>query len=194
MKNFVFGILSVLATTFVFGQEIPKGLAIHQRAPNFTAVDQNGKKFVLSDALKKGPVVLVFYRGEWCPYCNKQLKKLEDSLVFIQQKSATLIAVTPEKPENITKTIGKTKASYPILFDDGLTIMKAYGVAFKIDSSSVLKYKNYGIDFAVQNGSNGANLPIPAVYIINKQGVIIYRHFDADYKKRASVNEILSNL
>jgi peroxiredoxin len=195
MKHLILSIVTLILAQLTLAQNDPKGLNVNDKAPDFTAIDQSGKKFSLSNEVKNKTVVIVFYRGQWCPYCNKQLKQLEDSLSFIKDKGATLIAVTPEKPENISKTISKTKASYPVLFDEGLKIMKDYDVAFSVDSSTVIKYKKYGIDFTDANGKiNGANLPVPAVYIINQQGVIIYRHFDPDYKKRASVQEILAHL
>lgn len=189
-------LLAVLAFQSVnmMAQDGPKGLQLNDKAPGFTAKDQNGKTVELKDQLKKGAVVLVFYRGQWCPYCNLQLKKLEDSLSLIMAKGASLITVTPEKPENITKTITKTKATYPILYDDGLKIMKSYDVAFAVDEKTIAKYKNYGIDFTEANGANGANLPVPAVYIISKEGKILFRHFDTDYKNRVSVAEILAHL
>ncbi len=190
-----FLLLTILfAAKFIIAQEGPKGLQVNDDAPAFTAKDQSGKNVSLSDQLKKGAVVLVFYRGQWCPYCNKQLKKLEDSLSLITGKGASLITVTPEKPENIDKTVKKTKASYPILYDDGLKIMKSYDVAFAVDAPTVEKYKGYGIDFTQANGTNGANLPVPALYIISKEGKIIFRHFDTDYSKRTSVAEILEHL
>lgn len=194
MKQIAIALLLILPAIRTIAQKTPQGLAAQQKAPDFSAKDHTGKTIHLKDQLKKGSVVLVFYRGQWCPYCNKQLKKLEDSLQLILAKGASLIAVTPEKPENIDKTIAKTKASYPILFDDGLRIMKSYDVAFAVDNATVEKYKKYGIDFTLSNGSNGANLPVPAVYVINKKGVIVYRHFDADYRNRASVQEILKHL
>ena len=163
-------------------------------APAFSAKDQTSKRVSLSEELKKGAVVLVFYHGQWCPYCNKHLKKLEDSLSLITAKGASLITITPEKPENISKTIEKTKASYSILFDDGLKIMKSYDVAFAMDEKTLEKYKGYGIDFTKANGENGANLPVPALYIIGMDGKIAYRYFDTDYSKRASVTEILAHL
>ncbi len=189
-------LLAVLAfqSVTMMAQDGPKGLQLNDKAPGFTAKDQNGKTVELKDQLKKGAVVLVFYRGQWCPYCNLQLKKLEDSLSLIMAKGASLITVTPEKPENIAKTITKTKATYPILYDDGLKIMKSYDVAFAVDEKTIAKYKNYGIDFTEANGANGANLPVPAVYIISKEGKILFRHFDADYRNRVSVAEILAHL
>jgi peroxiredoxin len=194
MKKYFLSTIVLFAALFINAQDAPKGLQVNDDAPSFTAKDQSGKNFSLSDQLKNGPVVLVFYRGQWCPYCNKQLKKLEDSLSLITAKGASLVTVTPEKPGNITKTVEKTKASYPILYDEGLKIMKSYDVAFAVDASTVKKYKGYGIDFTQANGSNGANLPVPAIYIISKEGKIIFRHFDKDYTKRASIAEILEHL
>jgi peroxiredoxin len=194
MKKIIILNIAILISIASIAQMGPKGLNVNDKAPAFAAADQNGKTFNLDNQLKKGDVVLVFYRGQWCPYCNKELKSLEDSLSSIIAKGATLVAITPEKPENISKTIEKTKAAYPILFDDGLKIMKSYDVAFKVDDKTIEKYKGYGIDFSQANGDNGANLPIPAVYIINKEGKIIYRYFDADYRRRASVAEILAHL
>ena len=192
MKFQFTAILSVLFVTCVFSQ--PKGLELNANAPDFSGVDQSKKNISLSKLLKKGKVILVFYRGEWCPFCNKELKALEDSLSLISSKWANVLAITPEIVENVSKTVEKTKASYSILHDEGLKIMKAYDVAYAVDDKTIKAYQGYGIDFNKSNGSNGANLPVPAVYIINKSGKIIYRYFDADFRKRPSVKELLSNL
>ncbi|MDQ2753073.1 MAG: AhpC/TSA family protein [Bacteroidota bacterium] len=137
---------------------------------------------------------MVFYRGQLCPYCNRQLSQLQDSVSFIRQKGASLIAVSPETSENINKTVEKTKAAYPVLSDEGLKIMNSYHVTYTIDSATINKYKQYGLDFNTLNGKNGEHLPVPAVYIIDKNDIIIYVHFDPDYTKRASVKEILTYL
>lgn len=192
MKRIVLSVSFLLSVSLLIAQE---GLQVNAAAPSFTGKDQHGKTVDLEEQLKKGPVVLVFYRGHWCPYCNNQLRKLEDSLSLITGKGASLIAVSPEKPENVAKTIQKTKASFPVLSDDGLTIMKSYDVVFTVDDKTVEKYKGYGIDFTEVNGTtNGASLPVPAVYIINKERKIIFRHFDKNYAKRVSVAEILGHL
>lgn len=180
---------------FLSAQEKPEGLFINSKAPDFRSIDQYGKEIRLKDVLRDSVVVLVFYRGQWCPYCSKQLKKLEDSLQLITAKGARLIAITPEKPEYITKTIEKTKASYPLIYDKDLKIMKAYSVAFEVDERTVSRYKNADIDLAAANGQKDkVYLPVPAIYIINKEGTIVYRFFEPDYKKRAAVQEILENL
>jgi len=176
-------------------QEKPEGLFINSKAPDFKATDQYGNEIRLKDVLKDSIVVLIFYRGEWSPYCIKYLKTLEDSVHAIKNKGARLMAITPEKPEFISKTIEKTKASYPLLYDKEMKIMKAYAVAFEVDEKTVSRYKNADIDLATANGQKDKiYLPITAVFIINKEGTINYRYFDSDYKKRASVKEILDNL
>jgi peroxiredoxin len=195
MHKIFFLVSFLFAHLFLSAQEKPEGLFINSKAPDFKATDQYGNDIRLKDVLKDSLVVLIFYRGQWCPYCNKQLKKLEDSLLLIKNKGARLIAVTPEKPEYISKTIEKTKASYPLLYDKEMKIMKAYGVAFQVDDKSVSRYKNADIDLLNANGQKDkAFLPVPATYIISKEGTILYRFFDTDYKKRPSVQEILDNL
>ncbi len=193
MKKLFIGGIVLFLTANLFAQ--PKGLNLNDKAPDFTAKDQNGKNISLKNELKNGSVVLVFYRGQWCPFCNRALKQLEDSLSLIKDKGAAVLTITPEKQDNIVKTITKTKASFPILHDEGLQIMKSYDVAFKVDDKTIEAYKKYGIDFAEANGeANGANLPVPAVYVINKEGKIVYKYFDADYRKRSTVKDILSHL
>jgi peroxiredoxin len=195
MRKILFTAFVLFVSFAAIAQQVPTGLNVDDKAPVFIAKDQGNKVFELDKQLKKGPVVLVFYRGQWCPFCNKQLKKLEDSLSLISAKGATLVAVTPEKPENVNKTIAKTKASYPILFDDGLKIMKSYNVDFEVDAQTIERYKKYGIDFTEANTpANGAHLPVPALYVINKDGKIVFRHFDPDYRNRASVKDILEHL
>jgi peroxiredoxin len=190
----------LLTVAFVFAgliaeaQEAPEGMFINSKAKDFSAKDQFGNTVRLKDLVKKGNVVLVFYRGYWCPFCNKFLQKLEDSLQLIKDKGATLLAVTAEKAESITKTIEKTGAEYSILFDEELKIMKAYDVEYEVPVNTVTRYRNTGIQLDEINGKNGNFLPIPAVYIIDKDSNISYRFFNADYKKRPSVKEILDNL
>lgn len=195
MHRILFLLVGILASSVALAQEKPEGLFINSKAPDFQAIDQNGKEIRLKDVLKDSLVVLFFYRGQWCPYCNRHLKKLEDSLQLIKDNGAKLIAVTPEKPEFISKTIEKTKASYSLLYDKEMKIMKAYAVAFQVDDKTVSRYKNADIDLATANGQKDKiYLPVPAVYVISKEGTILYRFFNTDYKRRPSVEEIVANL
>src|SRR5271170_5064405 len=110
MKTTLVILLLLMTYYSLFSQDQAKGLSVNAKAPDFTAKDQAGKSINLKSQLTKNTVVLVFYRGEWCPFCNKELKAIEDSLKFITEKKAIVLAITPEKAENISKTIAKTKA------------------------------------------------------------------------------------
>jgi peroxiredoxin len=194
MKKILLPVLFLIAGLCVRAQEAPEGLFINSKAADFKGKDQHGKEIRLRDLIRKGPVVLVFYRGEWCPYCNKFLSRLEDSLSFIREKGATVVAVSPEAPDRISKTVEKTKAQYSILHDEEMKIMKAYEVEYEVPENTLRRYRNTGIKLEESNGKNGNYLPIPAVYIINKDQTVSYRYFDLDYKRRPSVLELLKNI
>lgn len=191
-------LLLLITLVFSFGvltaQEAPEGLFLNSKAPDFRGKDQRGNDIRLKDLIKKGNVVIVFYRGHWCPYCNKYLSKLQDSLQLIKDKGATLVAITPEKPESVEITVEKTKAEFPVIYDEGLKIMKAYDVEFEVPENTLTRYRNAGIKIDENNGKNGNYLPIPATYVVDKDGAIIYRFFNSDYKKRPSVKEILDSI
>ncbi|HZH02090.1 MAG TPA: peroxiredoxin-like family protein [Flavisolibacter sp.] len=181
--------------SFVTAQDKPEGLFINSKAPDFKAKDQNGNDISLKDLRKKGPVVLVFYRGNWCPYCNKELQRIQDSLTLFTAKGAQVIAITPEAGEGIAKTVEKTRAAFPILYDQDMKIAKGYGVAFEVDEKTANRYKSFGNDLMAINGQKGKPyLPVPAVYIVNRDGSITYRYFESDYRKRPSVKELLEQI
>lgn len=194
MKKIIILGLLYLCCLPIIGQDKPLGLLVGDIAPDFTAKYHNGKNVQLKKLLQSSPVVLVFYRGEWCPYCNRNLQALQDSLSLITAKGATVIAISPEKSENVDKTILKTKASFNVISDTDLKIMNAYKVAFNWDVETTEKYSTYGIKLTEKNASKQNTLPVPAVYIIGKDGKIKYRHFDENYEKRATVKEILLQL
>lgn len=158
-------------------------------------MNQNGEEYKLSDALKKGPVVLTFYRGEWCPYCNRYLANVTDSLFYIQEKGASFIAISPEKEKNIMKMAEKVGDGISILSDNEGNVMKAYDVDFMVTSAYQNKIK-MGLLTSIKksNGQEAAILPVPATYIISKEGKIIYRYFDINYTQRAPISAILKAL
>jgi len=194
MRKILITLLVLFCLTEINAQEKPEGLFIGSKAPDFKAKDQDGNDVRLKDLLKKGKVVLVFYRGYWCPYCNRELSRLQDSLIQIQEKGATVVAVSPEMPAQIKQTVEKTKAAYPVIYDEGLKIMKGYEVEYELEETTLARYRSSGLDIEKNNGTNGKYLPVPAVYIIDKESTVTYRFFDTDYKKRPSVAEILRNL
>jgi peroxiredoxin len=189
-------LLFLIVSNNLNAQEKPEGLFINSKAPDFKAKDQKGNEVALKDLRKKGPVVIFFYRGYWCPYSNKELQRLQDSLALINEKGGQVVAITPEKQEGISKTIDKTKASYSIITDEDLKIMRAYDVAYQVDEKTIARYKMANIDLVANNGqkSGSVYLQITAVYIVGKDGEIKYRFFDPDYKNQALVKDILNNL
>ena len=138
--------------------------------------------------------MLLFYRGNWCPFCNRELKAFQDSLEQIQAKGAQVVAITPETREGIDSTIRKTGAVFPLLYDENLKVATEYQVVYNLDDKTVSRYKVGGIDLLKTNNQKVAMLPIPAVYIINKEGTVTYRYFDENYRNRVSVKEILKNI
>ena len=191
----------ILASTLYSSAQTEKnikdvhGLEVGQKAPNFTAVDAENKTFSLEKALKEGPVVLIFYRGFWCPVCNKHLSTLQDSLKFIESTGARVIAVSPEKPEYLDKMADKTGAEFTLLYDEGYKIANAYDVTFKPSALTLFTYNNaLGAKLKQTHSDDSQQLPIPATYIVNQEGVIIWRQFDPNYKNRSTVQGILEAL
>jgi peroxiredoxin len=194
MKKLLAALIAVFIVTVSFAQDKPEGLFINSRGADFKMKDQSGNEVVLKDLRKKGPVVVLFYRGNWSPYCMKELKRFQDSLSLITAKGGTVVAITPEGKEGQDSTIAKTGATFPIIYDGEMKLAKAYGVAFKVDDKALARYKNAGTDLLKLNGQKEAMLPVPAVYILNKEGSVTYRYFNEDYRKLVSVKEVLDNL
>jgi len=203
MKTILLNIASFLIALNAFAQtadstisaEETVGILVGTEAPLFEAKDQNNETYNLEKALKNGPVVVVFYRGQWCPFCNRHLTDLQDSLQMIYDKGATLIAVSPQKQELAEKTVEKTGATFTLIYDEGYKIEDAYGVTFNPTKGQVKKYNTFlkaNLDEAHSDDSE--RLPVPATYIIGQDGKIIWRHFNPNYKERSTVKEILEAL
>jgi peroxiredoxin len=178
--------------TFSVSTFAQTGISKGDTAPLFRAIDNTGEKVDLAAILKTHKaVVLFFYRGQWCPYCNKQMQHIQDSLKYLTEKGAYVLGITPETAENIQKTVEKTHASYALVQDKGYRIMKDYKVDFVVDESTAARLKGYGIDLEKNNGNTDHVLPVPATYVIDHSGKIIFVHFDKDYRKRATVADVL---
>ncbi len=173
------------------------GLSVGAKAPDFTLSNAFGKPVTLTDALKHGPVVLVFYRGAWCPFCNLQLHALKDSVPHFKQYGANLIAVTPQKPDKSLAQVKKDGYPFEILSDLDSSVMKAYNLYFELAPDLVTLYKKKGLDIEAFNGKGRTVLPAPATFIIDQNGTITAMEADTDYKKRmepAAIIEALKKL
>lgn len=172
-----------------------QGLTLGSKIEDFEAEDLHGETFKLSEALEKGFIVLVFYRGQWCPICNKHLKKLQKNFAKIEEKGAQLIAVSPEKSDFLRMTAEKTQAGFRLLYDKDYKISKIFDVDFLPGKIHRLMYNNMlGAKLKEAHSDDSQRLPIPATFIINPDGVIVWRHFDPDYKQRSQIEDILANL
>ena len=172
-----------------------EGLQVGNRVPDFRAEDQFGGTFTLSEALKKGPLVLVFYRGRWCPICNSHLKKLENGLSSISAKGANVVAISPETAEYLKKTAQKTKASFPLLHDKNYAISDLFELTFRPGFMERVMYNTIlGAQLKKAHSDDSQRLPIPATYIVDTDRTVVWRHFNPDFKKRSSVEEILNHI
>ena len=183
------------AKEMIVAQGNVEGLKVGAKAPGFKLPDGEGKKRSLSKLLKKGPVVLVFYRGEWCPFCNLQLRALEDVHEDIKKLGAELIAIAPQKEEYAASQKESNKLSYPLLSDIKGKTMRDYNLLYKVPAPLKNIYKNkYGIDLDKYNGEGRWELPVTATYIIGTDGTIKGGLVDLDYTKRMEPADILKVL
>jgi len=174
--------------------EKPNGLKVGDEAPQFSAVNVvDGDEVELASYLERGPVLLVFYRGEWCKYCNKHLSDLADWQEEIETAGITIMTFSPQTEENVQKTIGHTDASFLMFSDNDFKIMKAYDVDFTLDQKTLDKYKKWDIDIDKANGDRSNTMTVPATYLIGTDGKIVYVHFDEDYKERSLPEMIMES-
>lgn len=171
------------------------GLKVGDTAPDFTLGNADGKKISLSSKLKEGPVVLIFYRGAWCPYCNIQLHALQETLPAFKKHGAQLVAVTPQTPDKSAEQVKKDKYPFEILSDLDYKVAKNYKLYFDVPMNLHEFYKKkFGLDIEVYNGKGRLGLPVPGTYVINKEGKIVAVHAELDYKQRMEPAAILQVL
>jgi len=171
------------------------GLNVGDTAPDFTLGNANGKPVSLYSKLKEGPVVLIFYRGAWCPYCNIQLHALNESLPAFKKQGAQLVAVTPQTPDKSLGQVNKDKYPFEILSDLEYEVAKTYKLHFDVPQELHEFYKKkFGLDIEVYNGKGRLGLPVPGTFVINKDAKIIAVHAELDYKQRMEPAAILQAL
>lgn len=171
---------------------IAKGLKKGDHAPDFTLPDATGRDVSLSDQLAEGPVILSFYRGGWCPYCNLELRAYQRVLPEIKNAGAELIAISPQTPDASLSTKEKDELDFFVLSDEGGEIARAYDLLFKLPDELIELYKKSGIDLPAHNGNESWELPKPATFVVNRQGTIVFSHVDSDYKKRTDPEEVIA--
>ena len=169
-------------------------LSVGEIAPNFTLPDATGEVFNLHDKLNEGPLVLSFYRGGWCPFCNLELQAIQALLPEIKALGANLVGISPETPDNSMTTVEKHQLQFDVLSDVGNKTARDYGLIFTVYEEMRPLYLKWGLDIPTSNGDDSWELPIPATYIIDSNCVARVAHVDKDYTKRMEPDQILTAL
>lgn len=171
-----------------------KALKVGDRISDFTLPNASGEKRQLSALLQQGPVVLNFYRGGWCPFCSLEFQSVHSILPQIKELGATLVGVSPELPDNSLDSIEKHQLQFEVLSDVGNNIARQWGIIMDVPEDMRPLYLQWGMDLPVINGDNSWELPIPATYVINKEGTIVAAYVNKNYTERMEPVDIVKAL
>jgi peroxiredoxin len=164
-------------------------------APDFALPDAHGQVIALRALLDRGPVVISFYRGGWCPYCNLELRGLQRALPEIVRAGASLVAISPQLPDHSLSTEEKNQLTFPVLSDAGNIVAKRFGIVFTLPAALVHAYKAIGRDLVEMNGEAGAaELPMPATFVLDKSGAIRLAFVEEDWSKRLDPDIVVDTL
>jgi peroxiredoxin len=170
-------------------------LKVGDRAPVITLRNAKGEIVDVGALRKQGPVIVTFYRGGWCPYCNLELKAFQEILPEIKAAGASLVAISPEKPDDTLSTAEKNALAFEVLSDVGQKVGRAFGLVYQFTDDLRSAYGGFGHDIPAHNGAPGEwALPVSATYVIDRDGTIIYAYTDVDYRDRADPRDVLDLL
>lgn len=159
-------------------------LQVGQMMPEFSLPDPTGRLVSSRELLARGPLLVTFYRGNWCPYCNLALAALQTHLPEIQSLGASLVAISPQTPDNSLTMQEKHSLAFPVLSDKNLTVARRFGLVFTLPDELRPIYKDFGIDLVKQNGTDTYELPLPATYLIDRSGKVRNAFIEVDYRRR----------
>jgi len=166
-----------------------------ETAPNFVLNNHHGDPVSLYDLLKKGKIVLVFYRGAWCPYCNLQLAQLQNALGEIKKLGGNLLAISPQTPDASLSMVEKDNLDFDVLSDVGNMVARKFTTVFRHDDKANGVLKQLGIDFGSFYGDDSNEIPVPAVFVIDKDAIVkLAKSEGGDYRNRVEISEIMAAL
>ncbi|WP_182870931.1 peroxiredoxin-like family protein [Stieleria mannarensis] len=186
LQTFQTGIENVRATGI---EQLAK--QVGDKAADATLKGWGEQPVTLSEVWAKNPVILMWYRGGWCPYCNLQLRAMQKQLSAIEGAGAKLVVLTPELPENAKQTAESNDLDMLVLHDANNQLAKKFGIVFQLPDAILPVYRDK-LELAKRNGNDAMELPLAATYVINTDGKITYAFLDADYKKRAEPAEVVA--
>ncbi len=169
-------------------------LGVGGRMPAFTLGDAEGRQVSSAALLSRGPLVVVFYRGAWCPYCNLYLHAWQRYLPELQRRGATLVAISGEPPDRTGAVVRKTEATFTVLSDPGYRVARQFGVVYEVPRGVAGMMASNGLELSKYYGTEKAELPLSATYVVGRDGGVAYAFLDADYKKRAEPADVLAAL
>ncbi|MDP3762384.1 MAG: peroxiredoxin-like family protein [Ramlibacter sp.] len=161
------------------------------RAPAFMLPDVNGAMVRSDELLSRGPLVVSFYRGVWCPYCNLELQALQETLEEIRARGAELVVLSPQSAANSRRSTRIAGLEFPMLIDKANAVAAAFGLRFKLPDDLIALYKGFGNDLALANGDDSWTLPMPARFVIDPVGVVRYAEVNPDYSVRPEPRDLL---
>lgn len=161
-------------------------------APTAKLDDAAGNSVDLAKVFRQQPTVVVFYRGGWCPFCNQHLADLAKLLPDLQELGFRVLAISPDRPSELQKTVAKNNLTYTLLSDKSGALTRAFGLAYQVDADTLTALKGHGVDLEAVSGNGRHELPVPAVYLINAKGTITFAHSNPDYKVRLPADELLA--
>lgn len=178
-------------TALIESGQADRALKAGDVAPEFTLENADGKSVSSRELLANGPLIVSFYRGVWCPYCNMDLKALEAARTEFEARGAHLVAISPQTPSNSRKSQRDNALGFPILSDKDSKVADAFGIRFRLPDDLIELYKGFGNDLPSINNDPSWVLPMPARYVIGTDGVIAYSEVNPDYTRRPDPSELL---
>jgi peroxiredoxin len=182
------------AEALAAGDTFAGALRAGDPAPGFRLPDARGEEVALDDLLAGGPVVLVFYRGAWCPYCNLQLAAFQSALADIRGAGAALVAVSPQTPDQSLTLAERHALEFAVLSDAGNAVAREYGLAFTQGEAATTASRALGVELADYNGDDSNTLPAASTFVIGQDGLIRFAAVSGDYRWRVGPDEVLAVL
>ena len=167
-----------------------KSLQVGDQFPDFNLINSNSQAISLPELLSNGQVIIAFFRGTWCPYCNLELKALQESIDALSANACSLVAISPQASTYNADLKEAQQLDFELLQDKDNELAKAVGISFSLSDELSTKYRNLGIDLAQFNNNNAQELPVPAVYLVGQDQVIKYRYIDSNYMHRVNLEEL----
>ncbi|WP_445354184.1 peroxiredoxin-like family protein [Microbulbifer sp. EKSA008] len=170
--------------------QVERSIKVGEKVPYFTLPDSEGNDLVLEELLAKGPVILTFYRGVWCPYCNIELQALEEVTAEIKARGATLVAISMQGPAESRKSQRDNKLSFPILTDQSGKLAEKFGIRWTLQPYVIEFHKVFKVELPTIHRDGAWNLPMPARYVIDTDGTIAYAEVNPDYTRRPEPSDL----